>query len=96
MNSLCSHTEKASGYHILKGGIKPDTLSSFLISLLNDSPDIENNLVDWIFYMDNASIHKVSALRPFLKYIRMLKFLWYLEALLLKRIHTDETNIYDN
>lgn len=69
---ICAITQKKIlGYQIFKGGVTAECFGAFLIALLNDCPEIKENLDKWIFYMDNAAIHRAKILEPFLKHLRI-------------------------
>ena len=43
-----------------------------MINLLNNNPDIKNNILDYDFYVDNCSIHKDDRLEELKRVIRFI------------------------
>ena len=63
---------KIVGYQIFKGGVNAEDFGSFIASLLNSNPEILNNRAKYIFFMDNASIHRAKLLKPFFENFNIL------------------------
>ena len=63
---------KILGYQIIKGSIKADDFGAFIASLLNNNPNILKNRSQYIFFMDNAPIHKAKSLQPFFQNFNIL------------------------
>lgn len=57
---------KVIGFQIFKGSINAEDFGAFIASLLNHNPDILKKRSKYIFFMDNAPIHRALSLKPFL------------------------------
>ena len=60
------------GYQIFKGSVKAEDFGSFIASLLNEYPEILQNRSKYVFFMDNAPIHKAKTLKPFFENFSVL------------------------
>jgi hypothetical protein len=49
---------KLLGCQIFKGGVTAQDFACFLINIFNEYPYILENLSEWVFFCDNAKIHK--------------------------------------
>jgi len=64
--------KKILGYQIFKGSPKAQGIGAFMISLLENNPQILENPSQYVFFMDNASIHTAYILKPFFENLRVL------------------------
>ena len=55
---------KILGYQIFKGSVTSEEFGSFIASLLNANPEIIKDRSRYVFFMDNAPIHKANSLKP--------------------------------
>ena len=53
------------GYEIHKGSIDAKAFGGFLINLLHEHQNIQNNRDKYVFVLINATIHRVKVLHPF-------------------------------
>ena len=63
---------KIIGYQIFKGSVAAEEFGSFIASLLNENPEILLNRQRYVFFMDNAPIHKAEILKPFFENFNIL------------------------
>ena len=54
------------GIQIVKGSITGTDFACFLLGIIKNHKDIEENLKEYYFFMDNASIHKRISTQKFL------------------------------
>ena len=54
------------GFQIFKGSITAEDFGAFIALLLNNNQNILSNPSRYVFFMDNAPIHKAKILKPFL------------------------------
>ena len=62
------------GMMLFQGSVKSSDFGAFLLFLLKNNNVIKSNLNNYIFYMDNASIHKANLLNK-LKLCVRIKFI---------------------
>lgn len=60
------------GYQIFKGGVNAQDFGGFMSSLLNNNQDLLKNRHKYIFFMDNAPIHKAKLLKPLFEHFQVL------------------------
>ncbi len=60
------------GYQVYKGGIKADEFGGFIALMLQKHPEILKDRSKYVFFMDNAPIHRAKSLQPYLKNFRVL------------------------
>lgn len=58
--------EKFLGYQLIQGSVNARTFGTFLLSLLDQYPDIIKNRQKYILFLDNARIHSGKILKPLL------------------------------
>jgi len=64
--------EKVLGYQMFKGGVNADDFGGFLMSLIHNYPDILMRRSKYVFFLDNAPIHRAKMLKPFLQFFQVL------------------------
>jgi len=55
------------GFQMIEGSVKGEDFAGFLMDLISNSHEIRNNLEKFVFFMDNASIHKKKKNTNFLE-----------------------------
>ena len=60
------------GYQAFQGSVKAKDFGSFLITLIQNTPEISNNLAKTVFVFDNARIHHAKLLKPLLSKLTIL------------------------
>ena len=58
-------SEKILGLQIYEKSVSAKDFGCFLVTLLNANPEIRNNLDNYVFFMDNARVHKAKVLKEF-------------------------------
>ncbi len=63
---------KILGYQLFKGGVTADDFGAFIALMLQKNPEILESRSQYIFFMDNAPIHRAKSLKPFFENFRIL------------------------
>ncbi len=63
---------KILGYQIFKGGMNAQDFGGFIASMLNKNQDLLKNRHKYIFFMDNAPIHRAKVLKPLFENFQVL------------------------
>jgi len=59
------------GYQIIKGGASGRDIGAFLVNLINLRNLQQLGLDRFVFFWDNAKIHKANILKPLLRYLHI-------------------------
>lgn len=97
------------GFQVIQGGLSGGDFACFIVNLINNYPQIKLNLDIFVFFMDNASVHKAELFQnlrqhinilynapysPFLNYIKEVFALWKYHVRLLN--YKNNKNILQN
>ena len=58
-------SEKILGFQLFEGGVKAKDFASFIVMLIRENKNLKENLRKYVFYFDNAMIHRAILQKPF-------------------------------
>ena len=60
-------SKKFLSYQIFHGSIKADDFGGFVTKIFTEIPELKNKRLNYVIFLDNASIHRANILKPCLR-----------------------------